>query len=66
MPGPCSSKNLISILVTDYIQKRRAQALLYSFEYNLIPNLISNCKSDYMDTDRAYISHVFIKGLQNT
>ena len=32
---------LISILVTDYIQKRRGQALLFSFEYNLSPNLIS-------------------------
>ena len=39
MPGPCSGKNLISILVTDYIQKRRGQAL-FSFEYNLLPNLI--------------------------
>ena len=34
-PGPCSGKNLISILVTDDIQKRRGQALLFSFEYNL-------------------------------
>ena len=32
---------LISILATDYIQKRRGQALLFSFEYNLSPNLIS-------------------------
>jgi hypothetical protein len=28
-------------LATDYIQKRRGQALLFSFEYNLSPNLIS-------------------------
>ena len=42
MPGPCSGKKLISILVTDYIQKRRGQARLFSFEYNLLPNLISN------------------------
>ena len=34
-------KNFISILVTDYIQKRRGQALLFSFEYNLLPTLIS-------------------------
>ena len=34
-------KNLLSILVTDYTQKRRGQALLFSFEYNLLPNLIS-------------------------
>ena len=33
--GPCSDKNLISIWVTDYIQARRCQALLFSFEYNL-------------------------------
>jgi hypothetical protein len=53
MPGPCSGKNLISILVTDYIKKRRGQALLsspllFSFEYNLLPNLISNF-NHYMD-----------------
>ena len=48
MPGPCSGKKLISILVTDYIQKRRGQALLFSFEYNLLPNLISNF-NHYMD-----------------
>ena len=42
MPGPCSGKNLISIFLIDYIQKRRCQALLFSFEYNLLPNLISN------------------------
>jgi hypothetical protein len=42
MPYPCSGKNLITILLTDYIQKRRGQALLFSFEYNLLPNLISN------------------------
>ena len=41
-------KNLISILVTDYIQKRRGQALLFSFEYNMLPNLISNL-NHYMD-----------------
>ena len=38
---PCSGKSLISIFATDYIQKRRSQALLFSFEYNLLPNLIS-------------------------
>ena len=32
---------LISNLVTDYIQKRTGQALFFSFEYNLSPNLIS-------------------------
>jgi hypothetical protein len=32
---------LMSILITDYIQKRRGQALRFSFEYNLLPNLIS-------------------------
>ena len=46
-------KNLISILVTDYIQKRRGQALLFSFEYNLLPNLISNF-NHYMD--RAWVT----------
>ena len=32
---------LISILATENIQKRRGQALLFSFEYNLSPNLTS-------------------------
>ena len=32
---------LISILPTDYFQKRRGQVLLFSFEYDLLPKLIS-------------------------
>ena len=44
---------LISNLATDYIQKRRGQALLFSFEYNLLPNLIS----DYMDRALASKLH---------
>ena len=32
---------LISNLVTDYIQKRRREPSLFSFEYNLLPKLIS-------------------------
>ena len=43
---------LISILVTDYIQKRRGQALLFSFEYNLLPNLTLNFNTTYY-MDRA-------------
>jgi hypothetical protein len=35
-------KNLISNLVTDYIQKKREEPGLFSFEYNLLPKLISN------------------------
>ena len=58
MHGPCSGKNLISILVTDHIQKRRGQAFLFSFEYNLLANLISNF-NHYMD--RATVPQ--IKGL---
>ena len=57
MPGPCSGNNLISILVTDYIQKRRGQALLFSFEYNLLPNLISNL-NHYMDRASEYSDHL--------
>jgi hypothetical protein len=54
MPGPCSGKNLITVLVTDYIQKRRGQALLFSFEYNLLPNLISNF-NQYMDRESDFM-----------
>ena len=32
---------LTSILATDYIQRRRGQALLFSFEHDLSPNQIS-------------------------
>ena len=32
---------LTSIMATDYIQKGRGQSLLFSFEYNLLTNLIS-------------------------
>ena len=35
MPGPCSGKDFMSILVTDYVQKRIGQALLFYFEYNV-------------------------------
>ena len=37
---------LISILATDYIQKRRRELALFSLEYNLSPNL---SKSDYIE-----------------
>ena len=62
MPCPCSGgKNLISILVTDYIQKRRGQALLFSFEYNLLPNLISNL-NHYMDRalDQSCLQFLYV------
>ena len=42
MPYPCSGKNLISNLVTDYIQNRRGEPGLFSFDYNLLPKLISD------------------------
>ena len=42
MPGPCNGKNCIPILVTDYIQERRGEPGLLSFEYNMLPKLISN------------------------
>ena len=34
---------MISNLVTDYIQKRRGEPGFFSFEYNLLQKLISNC-----------------------
>ena len=40
MAGPCSGKHFISILGTDYIQKRRGEPGRFSFEYNLLPKLI--------------------------
>ena len=49
--------SLISILATDYIQKRRGQALLFSFEYNLLPNLISKFNHHLHYMDRASKMH---------
>jgi hypothetical protein len=37
MPAPYSGKNL----VTNFIQKRSGQALLFSFEYNLLPKSLT-------------------------
>ena len=37
MPDPCSGKNLLTSLVTDYIQKRRGEPGLFSFGYNSSP-----------------------------
>ena len=46
--------NLISILVIDYIQKRRGQALLFSFEYKLLlPKLLIDF---YNYMDQAFVS----------
>ena len=39
---------LMSILATDYIQKIRGQALLFSFEYNL-SEIRYQRKSDYLE-----------------
>ena len=39
MPYPCSGYGLISKLA-DYIQKRRGEPGLFSFEHNLLPKLI--------------------------
>ena len=47
---------LISNLVSDYIQKRKGEPGLFSFEYNLLPKLISNF-NQYMD--RALLSLSF-------
>ena len=46
--GPKLYKNVRNVVVkiwyqTDYIQKRRGEPGLFSFEYNLLPKLISNC-----------------------
>ena len=64
MPGPCSGKNLISILVTDYIQKRRGLALLFSFGYNLLPTLISSFNALQWNLDLRKIlgvNKIFLK-----
>ena len=37
------------MLVTDYTQKRRGQALLFSFDYNLLYQIWYQSKCDYMD-----------------
>ena len=42
MPDPCSGKNILTTSVIYYIQKRRRQALLFSFENKLLPKLVHN------------------------
>ena len=41
MLGPSVGKNLLTTLETDYIQERGEYLGLFSFEYNLLPNLTS-------------------------
>ena len=41
MPYPYSGLDLVSNLVTDYIQKRRGEPGVFFFEYILLPKLIS-------------------------
>ena len=53
MPYPCSDYNLMPDLVTDYIQKRRGEPGLFSFEYNLLSKLISDL---YHYMDQAIVS----------
>ena len=55
MPDPCS-KNLSTFLVIDYVQKRRCQALLFSFEHNLLSKLLTNF---YHYTDQPLSSHQY-------
>ena len=54
---------MISNLVTDYIQKRRGEPGLFSFEYDLLPKLISNFYH-YMDQTiniKDKISHTYLE-----
>ena len=51
-----SGKNLLTTLVTDYVQKRRGQALLLSFEHNLLSKLLTDF---YHNTDQPLSSHQY-------
>ena len=42
MPSPCSGKNMLTTLVTDYIQKRGGDPGLFYFENNLLSKLLTN------------------------
>jgi hypothetical protein len=57
MPG---SRSLILILVTDYIQKRRGQAFLFSYEYNLLPNWITRLSALPLHHGGLVISYSFL------
>ena len=47
--------------MTDHsVQKGRGQTLLFSFEYNLLPNLISNF-NHYMDKARIFLINFLIQ-----
>ena len=49
MPGPCSGKKFDINFGNKLYSKEKGQALLFSFEYNLLANLISNFNHYYMD-----------------
>ena len=55
MRGLCSGKNLLTTLVTDYIQKRRGHALLFSFKYNLLSKLLTDL---YRYMDQAIVTEI--------
>ena len=60
---------MISNLATDYIQKRTGQALLFSFEYDLLPNLISELLGQLdpnHETSGARASSVVSSGIKDT
>ena len=55
MPDPCSCKNLLTILViVIYIQKRTGEPGLFSFEYNLLPKLLTDVYH-YLDQAKIFI-----------
>ena len=53
MPDPFSCKNVLTILVKIYIQKRTGEPGLISFEYNMLPKLLTDV---YHHMDQAKMS----------
>ena len=49
--------NLLTTLVTDSIEKRRGQVVLFSFRWNLVTNLLADFSSNM---DMALVPHYMI------
>ena len=62
-PDPSSSKNILATLVTDYIPKRRGELGLFSFEYNLLPKLLTDFYY-YMDQPLSSLYYELTKKAQ--
>ena len=58
LSGPCRGWTMLPNLVTDSIKKKRGQALLFSFWWNLLSSFLTHF-NNYMEQAYVYSMHVF-------